>query len=585
MTDSPRTRLASGQHRLQQATQASLSPWKYSLRSMGEDVPANVIVDCGWGRLLFGHTFESSEALAHAIQAEDKGRRDIAMYVPDPHIVLSVLPQVLFLDPSHTYRLYFEQSRLKSEGAVGFSVRKLQTEKDAVAVSRIYARRGMVPIEPSFIFESRKNSSLTQLVAEDSQSGAIVGTVMGVDHVEAFNDPEGGCSLWALAVDPQTSHSGVGQALVVHLVHHFSARARAYMDLSVMYNNSQAIRLYEKLGFNRVPVFVIKNRNFINEPWFTGHEPADGLNPYARIITREARRRGVSVEVLDAEQNYFALSFGGRTVVCRESLSELTSAIAMSRCDDKRVTHRCLTGAGLSLPEQIQADDVEQNRAFLMRHGRVVVKPARGEQGYGVSVGIKTDEDLEQAIQAAALGGRDVVLEQMVEGHDLRVIVIDYRVVAAAIRRPPEVVGDGMSTLEQLIEKQSRRRQAATDGESSIPLDDETERCVRDAGYALDSVLPAGAALTVRKAANLHTGGTIHDVSDELHPRLVEVAKRAAEVLDIPVVGLDLMVPSVREPQYWIIEANERPGLANHEPQPTAQRFVDLLFPQTVSPS
>jgi D-alanine-D-alanine ligase-like ATP-grasp enzyme len=71
--------------------------------------------------------------------------------------------------------------------------------------------------------------------------------------------------------------------------------------------------------------------------------------------------------------------------------------------------------------------------------------------------------------------------------------------------------------------------------------------------------------------------------TDQLHPRIIEVCKRAAEVLDIPVVGLDLIVPSVIGDEYWMIEANERPGLANHEPQPTAERFIDLLFPQTVS--
>jgi D-alanine-D-alanine ligase-like ATP-grasp enzyme len=103
------------------------------------------------------------------------------------------------------------------------------------------------------------------------------------------------------------------------------------------------------------------------------------------------------------------------------------------------------------------------------------------------------------------------------------------------------------------------------------------------AGYSLSDTPEANVAIVVRKAANLHTGGTIHDVTDKLHPKIVEVSKRAAEVLDIPVVGLDLMVPSVIGSEYWLIEANERPGLANHEPQPTAERFVDLLFPQTVS--
>jgi D-alanine-D-alanine ligase-like ATP-grasp enzyme len=87
--------------------------------------------------------------------------------------------------------------------------------------------------------------------------------------------------------------------------------------------------------------------------------------------------------------------------------------------------------------------------------------------------------------------------------------------------------------------------------------------------------------LEVRKTANLHTGGTIHDVTAQLHPALREVAQKASRLLDIPVVGLDLMVPAVDAPVYAVIEANERPGLANHEPQPTVERFVDLLFPQT----
>ena len=97
----------------------------------------------------------------------------------------------------------------------------------------------------------------------------------------------------------------------------------------------------------------------------------------------------------------------------------------------------------------------------------------------------------------------------------------------------------------------------------------------------MDEVLPLGQTLSVRKTANLHTGGTIHDVTAELHPVLRSVSEQASRALDIPVTGLDLLVPAVDGPDYVIIEANERPGLANHEPQPTAERFVDLLFPNT----
>jgi D-alanine-D-alanine ligase-like ATP-grasp enzyme len=86
----------------------------------------------------------------------------------------------------------------------------------------------------------------------------------------------------------------------------------------------------------------------------------------------------------------------------------------------------------------------------------------------------------------------------------------------------------------------------------------------------------------VRKTANLHTGGTIEDVTGETHPELIRAAIRAARAIDIPVTGIDLMVKSPRRPDYVFIEANERPGLANHEPQPTAERFLDLLFPLSV---
>jgi D-alanine-D-alanine ligase-like ATP-grasp enzyme len=114
-----------------------------------------------------------------------------------------------------------------------------------------------------------------------------------------------------------------------------------------------------------------------------------------------------------------------------------------------------------------------------------------------------------------------------------------------------------------------------------VPFDDETQRCIAEAGYDYESVLPPQEEIQVRKAANLHTGGTIHDVTDDIHPQLTRAAEKAARAIDIPVTGLDFCVPDLQSPEYVIIEANERPGLANHEPQPTAQRFIDLLFPQT----
>lgn len=191
---------------------------------------------------------------------------------------------------------------------------------------------------------------------------------------------------------------------------------------------------------------------------------------------------------------------------------------------------------------------------------------------------------LTRAVRVARRYCDTVLLEELVPGDDLRVVVIDFEVVAAAVRRPPHVLGTGQATIRALIEKLSRRRLAASAGESHIPLDDETTRCVRLAGYELDDVLPGGESLQVRKTANLHTGGTLHDVTDELHPQLADAAVQAARALNIPVVGLDFLVTAPDRAEHVIIEANERPGLANHEPQPTAQRFVDLLFPITRRP-
>jgi D-alanine-D-alanine ligase-like ATP-grasp enzyme len=170
----------------------------------------------------------------------------------------------------------------------------------------------------------------------------------------------------------------------------------------------------------------------------------------------------------------------------------------------------------LSVPRQQPAASREDNSAFLAECESIVVKPARGEQGRGISVAVREATDLETAIAQASQVDDTVLLEEFVAGQDLRIIVIDFHVVAAALRRPPRV------------------------------------------------------------------RGTLHDVTEIVGLTLVEAAVRATRALDIPVVGMDFIVPDPAGSQYWVIEANERPGLANHEPQPIAERFVDLLFPQTM---
>ncbi|KUI39891.1 GNAT family acetyltransferase [Mycobacterium sp. GA-1199] len=540
----------------------------------------DVVIEMGWGRLIFGQTFADPAKLAEVLRHEGHGRRDICIYAREPHVLVSMAPAELFIDPSHTYRLRFTEDPDPGKSPTGFSVRSLQSADDADEMNRVYVRCGMVPAPVDVLWNNHQTQDALDYLVAVRDDGSVLGTVTGVDHKRLFSDPENGSSLWTLAVDPTTSLPGVGAALTRALAAIYRERGRAYMDLSVSHDNAAAISLYEKLGFERVPVMAVKRKNAINEPLFT-HPPetVEDLNPYARIIADEAMRRGIWVEVLDAEAGEMRLSHGGRTVITRESLSEFTSAVAMARCDDKRLTRRLVAEAGIAVPKGRLATFDKNDHEFLEEVGDVVVKPTRGEQGKGITVGISSAEDLDAALARAREEHPHVLIEQRAPGDDLRLVVIDGKVVAAALRRPAEVVGTGHHTVRELIEAQSRRRAAATGGESRIPIDAVTESTVTEAGWSFDDVLPEGERLRVRRTANLHQGGTIHDVTAKVHPHLCDVAVRAAHAIGIPVTGIDLLVPDVTEPEYVFIEANERPGLANHEPQPTAKAFVDFLFP------
>lgn len=310
----------------------------------------------------------------------------------------------------------------------------------------------------------------------------------------------------------------------------------------------------------------------------------DRSNEYTRIIIDEALARGVDVDVLDADIGELRLTHGGRSHTVIQSLSELTSAIAFRRCDDKALTRRVLVDAGLPVPPGRIATGDRADEAFLAEHGAVVVKPCRGEGGAGISVGVTDADGLRTAVASARRTCDRVLLEAMVPGDDLRVLVIDGAVVAASVRRPPVVTGDGTRTVRQLVEARNERRAAELGPAMVTPLDDITEACVRAGGLGLDEVLDEGTELQVRRTANLHSGGTIHDVTPCLHPTLADAAIRAAAAVDLPVAGIDLMVPSPEGPEHVFIEVNEQPGLANHEPQPTARRYLDLLFPDTAAP-
>jgi GNAT-family acetyltransferase (TIGR03103 family) len=549
---------------------------------MGSDV----VLDLAWGRLVFGQTFASLDGIVKALRSEESGRRDICIYARDPHVLVGMVPDELFIDPSYTYRLDLHRYRPRAELIRGVFVRTVTALDEMRQINGIYARNGMVTGDADTMWANHRTRCFTYLVAEDRRTGRVVGTVTGVDHVLAFGDPEGGASLWCLAVDAQDAPPGTGEALVRVLAERYVGRGRAYLDLSVIHDNTAAIALYRKLGFHRVPALCVKRKNPINTPLFAARPPGlEDLNPYARIIAEEALERGVRVEVSDAEWGEMRLSLGGRTVLTRESLSEFTSAVAMSRCDDKRVTRgswsRAASGCPVGGPSPTRRPRGRRTAAGRVR--RVVVQARPRGAGQGQHRGRDLDPTRSSGRwPLAAQFCPDVLVEELVEGdRPAGGVVIDHEVVAAAVRRPAEVVGDGRTEVTELVRSTSRRRERATGGESRIPLDDATAEVVAESGYAMDDVPPVGERIRVRRTANLHTGGTIEDVTARLHPAIGQAAVRASRAIGIPVTGLDFLVPDVEGPDHVFIEANERPGLANHEPQPTVARFVDLLFPET----
>ncbi|PWW20888.1 GNAT-family acetyltransferase (TIGR03103 family) [Geodermatophilus normandii] len=412
------------------------SPSEHQLRGMDTEAA----LDLGWGRLVFGQTFADPLRLVEALGREAEGRRDICIYPRDPQVLLGLAPGELFLDPSLTFRLDLHRYRPRRDLVENVFVRTVASPDDVAEMERIVTRTGMVPGDGATVWHNHSTRTVRYLVAEDRRTGRVVGTVTGVDHVRAFGDPEGGSSLWCLAADPDEAPRGTGEALVRVLAERYSARGRSYLDLSVLHDNERAIALYRRLGFRQVPALVVKRRNAVNARLFVPAPPGlDRLPPSARLLADEALRRGIRVEVTDAEAGETRLALGARSVLARGSLSDLTTAVAMTRCDDVRATRRIAAGAGVGVPAgaEVRGDDLAPALALLGHSGEAAVRPARGRRG--VTAGVRDEAGLRSAVARARQECPDVLVEEQLAGEDLRVLVVDYAVVAAAVRRPGAV--------------------------------------------------------------------------------------------------------------------------------------------------
>lgn len=300
---------------------------------------------------------------------------------------------------------------------------------------------------------------------------------------------------------------------------------------------------------------------------------------YTTTITREARSRGIEVEVIDPVAPIFVLDHKGRRIRCFNALTDHVGAVSFHMAQNKRLANSFLKSRGFPVPDQMLFTDQAAADRFLARHRSLVVKPCTQWGGRGVSVAVRTPAELERAIRFARRFEEEIILEQCVRGVDYRLIFVDFKFVAAIRRRPAQVIGDGKKSIRQLIQVRNRLERK-TDPSHVIPVDAETGRNLAALGVSWTTVPAAGRAVRVRLTSNYHTGGDIDVVTGSVDRRLVAAARRAVKALAIPVIGIDFLVDETTG-RHWLIELSPDLAISPPEGNDVARHFMDYLFPET----
>jgi cyanophycin synthetase len=317
------------------------------------------------------------------------------------------------------------------------------------------------------------------------------------------------------------------------------------------------------------------------------------LGPTTASIVREAERRGIPALRLD-DSSLVQLGYGKHQKRIRASLTGLTSEIATEIAGDKDLTKALLKDAGLPVPRGVLVYDAEEAVREAERLGYpVVTKPLDGNHGRGVTIGLANPDEVRWGFEQAREHSRTVIVEQHFQGSDHRILVVGGEVAAVAERVPARVIGDGKSTISELIGRVNsdpRRGEGHEAMLTRIEIDECLLHFLARSGLTLDSVPDADRQVLLRPTANLSTGGTAVDRTDEIHPDNAAIARRAALVVGLDVAGIDFMAPdiskSVRETGGGIIEVNAAPGFRMHlepsqgRPRNIARPVLDHLFPR-----
>lgn len=316
------------------------------------------------------------------------------------------------------------------------------------------------------------------------------------------------------------------------------------------------------------------------------------LGPSTGSIVDEAVKRKIPWIRLN-RHSLVQLGYGKNQKRIQATVASTTSNIAVEIACDKEDTKNLLDAAQIPVPKGFVVRDAEDLKEAIDKIGYpVITKPLDGNHGKGVTTNLRNWEDAMRGLEAAQKYSRSVICEKYITGRDHRVLVINYKFVAAALRTPAAVIGDGVQTVQQLIDevnKDPRRGYGHEKVLTAIKVDDQTMAMLAKKSYTLDTVIKKGEELWLKPTANLSTGGTATDVTDLVHPTNIFMAERIARIIGLDICGIDIMADTLTEPITEnggaILEVNAAPGFRMHL-DPTdglgrnvAEPVIDMLYP------
>jgi cyanophycin synthetase len=317
------------------------------------------------------------------------------------------------------------------------------------------------------------------------------------------------------------------------------------------------------------------------------------LGPSTGCIVDEAAKRGIPYIRLN-KQSLVQLGYGVNQKRIRATIASTTSNIAVDIACDKEETKLLLEAAEIPVPRgTVIRTEVGLDEAIAKFGYPLVIKPIDGNHGKGNTTNIINKEQALKAFEAAKAYSRSVIVERFITGYDFRCLVINNKFICAALRTPASVVGDGEHDLNWLIEetnKDPRRGYGHEKVLTQITIDQFTQKMLDDAGITLEYVPKKGERVLLKPTANLSTGGTSTDVTDEVHPANVFMFERIARIIGLDICGIDVMATDLRTPIAEnggaVLEVNAAPGFRMHIepseglPRNVAEPVVDMLFPK-----